>query len=59
MVVAVASCPVVRSITGEHRTTISYGPEDLSCWRGRHQLWTVGEHPKRRALYGVPDQRCG
>ena len=45
--------------TGEHRTTISYGPEDLSCWRGRHQLWTVGEHPKRRALYGMPDQRCG
>jgi hypothetical protein len=44
--------------TGESRRTISYGPEDLSCWRGRHLLWTVGEHPKRRALYGVPESGC-
>lgn len=39
-------------------TTISKGPEDLSCWRSTSRLWTVAEHPRRRALYGVRDARC-
>jgi hypothetical protein len=30
------------------------GPEDLSFWPARNQLWTVTEHAGRRMLYGVP-----
>jgi hypothetical protein len=30
------------------------GPEDLSYWPGRDEIWTVTEHPGRRMLYGVP-----
>jgi hypothetical protein len=30
------------------------GPEDLSYWPGRDELWTVTEHAGRRMLYGVP-----
>ncbi|HEX6025731.1 MAG TPA: hypothetical protein VFZ00_27310 [Solirubrobacter sp.] len=30
------------------------GPEDLSYWPGRNELWTVTEHPGKRMLYGVP-----
>jgi hypothetical protein len=30
------------------------GPEDLSYWPGRNELWTVTEHAGRRMLYGVP-----
>lgn len=37
---------------------ISKGPEDLSCWRSMSRLWTVAEHARRRALYGVRDSRC-
>jgi hypothetical protein len=40
------------------RTTISFGPEDLSCWRGQNRMWTIAEHPGRRALYGIPEPRC-
>ena len=40
------------------RTAISFGPEDLSCWRGQHRMWTIAEHPGRRALYGMHDPRC-
>jgi hypothetical protein len=32
------------------------GPEDLSYWPGRDELWTVTEHAGRRMLYGVPAQ---
>jgi hypothetical protein len=45
-------------VVNPDRRTISYGPEDLYCWRGRHQLWTVAEHAGRRALYGVPNDQC-
>ena len=38
--------------------TIAKGPEDLSCWRSTSRLWTVAEHPKRRALYALRDARC-
>jgi hypothetical protein len=40
------------------RTTISFGPEDLTCWRGQNRLWTIAEHPGQRALYGIPEPRC-
>ncbi|KAB2341274.1 hypothetical protein [Actinomadura rudentiformis] len=50
------------------RSTISYGPEDLSCYRGTHQVWTVAEHPEKRqmtngkwqgrVLYGMPAKEC-
>lgn len=30
------------------------GPEDLSFWPARNQLWTVTEHAGKRMLYGVP-----
>ncbi|HEY8478230.1 MAG TPA: hypothetical protein VIL71_00230 [Spirillospora sp.] len=38
--------------------TISYGPEDLSCHRGQHRLWTVAEYPRKRALWGLPADPC-
>jgi hypothetical protein len=40
------------------RRIISYGPEDLSCWRSQQRLWTVAEPLGRRAVYGVPQQHC-
>jgi hypothetical protein len=45
-------------VVNPDRQTISYGPEDLYCWRGRHQVWTVAEHAGRRALYGLPNDQC-
>jgi hypothetical protein len=30
------------------------GPEDLSYWPARDEIWTVTEHAGRRMLYGVP-----
>ena len=30
------------------------GPEDLSFWPGRNEVWTVTEHAGKRMLYGVP-----
>ncbi|XVQ12689.1 hypothetical protein ACQP1W_09070 [Spirillospora sp. CA-255316] len=40
------------------RETASFGPEDLSCWRGADRLWTVAEHPGQRALYGMKKPQC-
>ncbi|MFI0353451.1 hypothetical protein [Actinomadura sp. 9N407] len=40
------------------RQTISYGPEDLSCWRGTDQIWTLAEHAGQRALYGMTRSEC-
>lgn len=31
-----------------------FGPEDLTVWRERGQLWSVTEFPRRRALFAVP-----
>ncbi|MFF5265109.1 hypothetical protein ACFY4C_40015 [Actinomadura viridis] len=39
------------------RQAVSFGPEDLSCWRGRNQVWTVAEHPGQRAVYAVDKSR--
>ncbi|GAB2866185.1 hypothetical protein GCM10022221_78270 [Actinocorallia aurea] len=32
----------------------AFGPEDLTVWRDKRQLWSITEFPRRRALYGVP-----
>jgi hypothetical protein len=40
------------------RQAISYGPEDLSCRRGTHQIWTIAEQPGQRALYGMTRSEC-
>ncbi len=31
-----------------------FGPEDLTVWREKKQLWSVTEFPRRRALFAVP-----
>ncbi|TDD76635.1 hypothetical protein E1293_26815 [Actinomadura darangshiensis] len=38
--------------------TISYGPEDLSCYRGQHRIWTVAEYPGKRALWSFRANSC-
>ncbi|MFI0410991.1 hypothetical protein [Actinomadura sp. 3N508] len=40
-----------------HRT-ISHGPEDLSCYRGQHRIWTIAEHARKRALWSFPADSC-
>lgn len=40
------------------RRTISHGPEDLSCYRGRHRIWTVAEYARKRALWSFPAASC-
>ncbi|WUH97405.1 hypothetical protein OHR68_28260 [Spirillospora sp. NBC_00431] len=39
--------------------TISHGPEDLSCYRGQHRIWTIAEHARKRALWGFQADACG
>lgn len=36
----------------------SHGPEDLSCHRGQHRVWTVAEYAKKRALWSFPAAPC-
>ncbi len=36
------------------RRPAGIGPEDLSFWPGRNEVWTVTEHAGKRMLYGVP-----
>ncbi|MFG2091482.1 hypothetical protein [Spirillospora sp. NPDC048824] len=38
--------------------TISHGPEDLSCYRGQHRIWTVAEYARKRALWSFPADAC-
>jgi hypothetical protein len=38
--------------TGQPRKA-GVGPEDLSFWPARNELWTVTEHATQRMLYGV------
>jgi hypothetical protein len=44
--------------TGTLRTTATrwsgIGPEDLSYWPSQDAIWTVTEHPGRRAVYACP-----
>lgn len=41
---------------GEEPETRPYpcGPEDLTVWREKGQLWSITEFPRRRALFAVP-----
>jgi hypothetical protein len=43
--------PGVLEVREQRKAAI--GTEDLSYWPGRDELWTVTEHPGKRALYGV------
>lgn len=36
-----------------HDRTLPPGPEDLSYWRSRDQLWTLAEHPRKRSVVAV------
>jgi hypothetical protein len=36
-----------------HRGVLPPGPEDLSVWRSRDQLWTLAEHPGQRSVLAV------
>ncbi|MEU6747222.1 hypothetical protein ABZ914_13480 [Spirillospora sp. NPDC046719] len=40
------------------KRTISYGPEDLSCYRAQHRVWTLAEYPDKRALWGLHAPQC-
>lgn len=36
-----------------HRLATPIGPEDLSYWPSRDELWSVSEHPRRRYVYAM------
>jgi hypothetical protein len=36
-----------------HPRTLPPGPEDLSYWRSKNQLWTLAEHPRQRSVLAV------
>jgi hypothetical protein len=50
--------PTSRGWAKVKRSTISYGPEDLACYRGQHRIWTVAEHAGRRALWSFRANSC-
>lgn len=50
--------PTSRGWAKAERRTISYGPEDLACYRGQHRIWTVAEHAHRRALWAFRTNSC-
>lgn len=40
------------------RYASSRGPEDLSCQRGAHRIWTVAEYAAKRALWSFGADSC-
>jgi hypothetical protein len=36
-----------------HSGALPPGPEDLSVWRAKDQLWTLAEHPGQRSVLAV------
>jgi hypothetical protein len=42
-----------------HRWPVPMGPEDLSYWGSRDELWSLSEHPRRRWVYSVRRSRLG
>ena len=36
-----------------HRFAVPMGPEDLTWWPSRDELWTLTEHPHRRWLVAL------
>jgi hypothetical protein len=43
-----------RTLQATETRKAGVGPEDLSFWPARNELWTVTEHAGQRMLYGVP-----
>jgi hypothetical protein len=54
LIVARPDAQPVGSLHATETRRAGIGPEDLSFWPARNQLWTVTEHAGRRMLYGVP-----
>jgi hypothetical protein len=54
LVPATPSATPTGTLTAGAARDAGIGPEDLSYWPGRDELWTVTEHPGRRMLYAVP-----
>lgn len=42
-----------------YRWALPPGPEDISYWPSRDQLWSLSEHPGRRYVYVMDRQRLG
>ena len=54
LIVAAADAAPTGSLRATETRRAGIGPEDLSFWPARNELWTVTEHAGRRMLYGVP-----
>ena len=42
-----------------YRWALPPGPEDISYWPSRDQLWSLSEHPGRRYVYAMDRKRLG
>jgi hypothetical protein len=42
-----------------HRWALPPGPEDISYWPSRDQLWSLSEYPGRRFVYAMDRRRLG
>lgn len=38
----------------QHKATLAVGPEDLTYWPQRDELWNVSEYPGHRYVYAMP-----
>lgn len=41
----------------EHRWQLPVGPEDITYWPSRDQLWSLSEYPGARYVYAMPRER--
>ena len=41
----------------EHRWQLPVGPEDITYWSERDQLWSLSEYPGARYVYAMPRSR--
>jgi hypothetical protein len=41
----------------EHRWQLPVGPEDITYWPARDQLWSLSEYPGARYVYAMPRGR--
>jgi hypothetical protein len=41
----------------EHRRQLPVGPEDITYWPSRDQLWSLSEYPGARYVYAMPRRR--
>ena len=41
----------------EHRSQLPVGPEDLTYWPSRDQLWSLSEYPGKRYVFAMPCER--